>query len=69
MHSQILFAIVIIQYMTIASYTFVLQMPVQVSLFITDVNDEVPEFTNLRYKEAVMEVQCHRNCAKTKFLS
>ena len=67
MHSHFLFAIVIIQYMTIASYTFVLQMPVQVSLFITDVNDEVPEFTNLRYKEAVMEVQCHRNCTKTKF--
>jgi len=29
-----------------------------VSLFITDVNDEVPEFSVLRYKESVYEVSC-----------
>ncbi|XP_061191904.1 cadherin-23-like isoform X2 [Saccostrea echinata] len=30
-------------------------LAVQVTLFISDVNDEVPEFVNLRYKESVYE--------------
>lgn len=33
-----------------------LQLAVQVTLFISDVNDEVPEFVNLRYKESIYEV-------------
>lgn len=32
------------------------QLAVQVTLFISDVNDEVPEFVNLRYKESIYEV-------------